>query len=134
MNTNIFHAIGDLAMGAKRRSEKEYADFLAFYRELVETLPIEVTDLFGTMNEVWVQRRGQKNESVGIELNVADLMWWQHEFATGTRFVHGIDQVKADMLRRLTLKAETQRLNPEERKKLLALLDQAASETRPQDG
>lgn len=122
MDVNIFKAIGDLAVGAKRRTDKDYADFIAFYRQLVETLPIEVTDLFGSLDDVQVRRDG-KLEGCGLELNVTDVIWWQHEIKTGTRFVCGIAQVKSDMLRRLALKAETQRLTPDERKSLLALLD-----------
>lgn len=127
-DTGIFKAIGELAIGAKRRREAEYADFIAFYRELVETLPIDVCDLFGTLNEVQVMRaKASKSEGVGLELNVADLMWWQHEIKLGTRFVHGIKQVKSDMLRRLTLKAETERLSPEERKSLISMLDRTTA-------
>lgn len=124
MNLATFKAIGELAIGAKRRQEKEYADFIAFYRDLVENLPTEVTELFGKLDNIPVRRWGSgKTENVGLILSVADLLWWTHEFEMKTRFVNGISYVKSEMLARLSRQAETERLSPDERKRLLAILD-----------
>lgn len=124
MNVNIFRAIGDLALGAKKRTDKEHDDFLAFYRQLVETLPVEVVELYGELKDISLKRDG-KIEKSNLELSIADFLWWQHEITVaGTRFTHGVAEVKSDMLQRLVQRAETQRLSPEERAKLLLLAEQ----------
>lgn len=125
MNVNIFKAIGDLALSAKKRKDNEHADFLAFYRNLVETLPTEIVALFGNMGGVAVWHKG-KEKSCGLELTATDFMWWKtHIEAEGVRFVNTPASVKCDMLDRLARHAEAHRLSPEERKNLLSLLKQS---------
>ena len=123
MNTNIFLSIGELALGAKKRREREYAEFLSFYRTLVETMPSEMTALFGTLDGISVDCRGKK-ESFRIELTVTDFLWWKSRIENESlRFVYGIPAVKAAMLDHFSRKAELHRLSPEERVKLLELLE-----------
>lgn len=125
MNVSVFRAIGELALGAKGRRDKEYAEFLAFYRDLVETLPSEMIELFGTLENVSVFVSGKK-ASYGLELSVTDYLWWkQHIEVSRLRFESGVASVKFDMLDRFSRKAETHRLSPEERTKLLALIEQS---------
>jgi hypothetical protein len=125
MNANIFKSIGDLAVSAKRRTDKRYADFLAFYRELVETLPSEMVEIFGAV-PLSVTHKNGKAETVNIELSATDFLWWKRNIEVlGMRFTNGPSSVENAMLRRVAEKAETHRLAPEERKTLLAMLEQA---------
>lgn len=124
MNANIFRAVGELALGAKRRREAEYASFLSFFRELVETLPAEMTSLFGHMSNVGVTLRDGKTANYGIELTVTDFLWWKSAIEQdGVRFTSGPESLRRSMLTRFSKQAEAYRLEPEERKKLLAMID-----------
>ena len=124
MDVNIFKAIADIALGAKKRQDEEYSAFLAFYRELVETLPTEVTTLFGSM-----PRRVIENDEVvsyNIMLTATNFVWWKAKIEkTGTRFTTGPVVTRLAMLDHISKKAETNSLSPEQRKALLALLLEA---------
>jgi hypothetical protein len=126
VNIDIFSAIGDLAISSRRRVEVEHSDFLVFYRQLVETMPTEMVEIFGTLDGIRVRLRRGKVEDYGIELTATDFMWWKSLIeADHARFVSGPADVKRRMLERFATGAEAERLTPDERKKLLFLLDSA---------
>ena len=125
MDVNIFRAIGELAVSAKRRTDKQYADFLAFYRQVVETLPTEMVEIFGEL-DVPVKLKDGTKETNGLLLTATDYMWWKRHIETfGMRFTYGPMNVEARMLEQFSKSAETHMLSPEERKNLIALLEQA---------
>jgi hypothetical protein len=119
-NTSIFKAVADLVTGAKARETEEHARFLRFYRDLVETLPTAATKAFGGLSLA---------DATRIELTATDYIWWKNKIEQqGYRFSAGVFAVQANMLNHLAKKAEAERLDPAERKALLALLDEAQSE------
>jgi hypothetical protein len=121
---NIFAAVAELAVSAKSRRDAEHREFLRFYRALVEELPTEAIAIFGTMS-VKASVAG-KQEDWGIELNAADFMWWKTQIETnGARLIPGPASVQAAMLNHLAKKASTQNLDPEQRKRLLTIMDDA---------
>ena len=117
-----FAALGEIIVGAKQKRDAEYQEFLVFYRELVETLPTEACNRFGTLNGVEAVVDG--NESAyGIQMNVADFLYWKNKIDnTDIRFVASIREIKSAMLDRLTNIAEVHNLEPAARKALLAIL------------
>lgn len=122
-NTTIFRSIADLAIGAKKRRDKEHQDFLAAYREIVETIPVEVVELFGTMGDVKLVK-GTNNTTAGLQLNAADFMWWKGKIEIeGWSFAKGAAGVWIDMLDRISKIAQMDRLEPDERKALIALME-----------
>ena len=124
MNFEIFKAIGNLSLKAKVREEQEYKEFLAFYKELVENMPTELTILFGNLGGIETSKAGHKPSVYGIELTATDYIWWKNKIENeGCRFVHGIPHVKSLMLERFAKNAESHRLSPEERKELIAMLE-----------
>jgi len=128
MNVNVFRAIADLALSAKRREDKAHTDFLSFYRELVETLPSEMVDIFGQLTGVDVRIKSGKEAKWGIQLTATDFIWWKSQIEDeGVRFVHGPLSVQRSMLDLFSRSADARRIPPEERKKLIALLEQAAA-------
>lgn len=122
LSVNVFKAVADLAVGAKSKRDQEHTDFLAFYRSLVESLPTEAIRLFGNMSVKLIV--GKVEEGAGLELTATDYMWWRQKIAGGARFVVGVHAVQLEMLNRLSKKAEAESLPPEQRKVLLALLDE----------
>lgn len=123
-SAGIFRAVAEMALGAKARRDQENEKFLSFYRELVETLPTDVTELFGHMGKVAVTLKNGETPSWGIELTATDYIWWCNEIReNGVRFTQGPRAVEQAMIARLAKQAESQRLTPEERKKLISLLD-----------
>ena len=121
MNIKIFQALSDMIAETTGRREKEYADFLAFYRALVETIPTKVSQAFGKME---VSATGGKG--YGLLLTAADYLYWKTAIEqNGLRFAKGPRGVQLDMLDRFVSKAEDSGLEPKERKRLLALLDEA---------
>lgn len=127
MNVKIFTAIGELATGAKKRRDGEHQEFLGFFRSIVETIPTEVVQIFGTLSGIEMRLPSGKVESYGIELTATDYMWWKQKIEKeGARFVGKTSAVQSNMLDRLGKKAEMHRLEPAERKKLIALLEEAA--------
>lgn len=122
MSAHIFRKIADLALGAKARRDDEYRQFLAFFRELVETTPTDVAKLFGRFN-VKSQPRGGQEAVYGIELTATDYLWWVNEIENkGTRFVNGVPRVQTAILSHIAKQAEAQGLTADERKLLLSLL------------
>jgi len=121
MNVNVFKAIADLALVATGRERAEYDGFLAFYKGLVEGLPTEAIKLFGNMS-VKI-RKGKDESTAGIELTAVDYIWWKESIASGVRFSSGVRAIKIAMLNHISKKAESNSLEPDERKKLIALLE-----------
>lgn len=131
MNINLFRAVGDLALSAKKRVTNEHVEFLAFYRQLVETLPSEMTEMFGTLDGIEVRLTGGGFQTYGIELTATDFIWWKSVIEGGNRFKNGTAWVQQSMLSRFSKKAEAHRLSPEERTTLLALLDADSKAVSP---
>ena len=124
ITAELFRAVGELAIGAKQRRRKEYVDFLAFYRELVETLPTEVVQLFGKLDVSVVPKSTGKIETYGLILNATDFVWWKQSLeAEEVRFTNGPQSIRLSMLNHLSKQTEANSLSPDERKALLALLD-----------
>jgi hypothetical protein len=121
MKLNVFKAVVDLAMGAKARRSTEHQEFLTFYRSLVETVPTEAIGLFGSM-PVNVFEAG-KQEDWAIELTATDYIWWKKKIESGARFVVDPSEVQLAMLNRMSKKADMERLSPDERKSLIALME-----------
>ena len=125
MNINIFKKVADLALGAKRREDAEYADFLKFYRDLVEVLPTEVVELFDGCPRAVISK-GAEYKWI-IQLTATDFIWWKTKIEQeGARFKNGVTNAKLAMLEKLAKSAEAKSLTPEERKTLLAMLDEGA--------
>lgn len=120
----IFTQVADIATGAKARRQEEMAEFLKLHRQLVETVPAEVAKMFGDMTTTTIHRGA--SHSYGIELNVTDHLWWIEIVEEGGYFRDGVAKVKAKMLKHLVKQIEETPLEPKERKKLLALLDEGA--------
>lgn len=128
IGTPIFHALAALAGTAKSRRLDEHKQFLLFYRELVETFPTDACVSFGNMGGIEVKTKDGVKK-YGLELNATDFMWWKNEIENqGVTFVKGPAAVQSSMLYRLGKSAETERLEPSERKRLLELLEKAATE------
>ena len=119
ITADIFRAVAAVGLGASKRITAEHDEFLAFYRELVETVPTDVAKSFGRMS-VNMTNGAQDWK---IELSATDYIWWKEKFADGARFSSPPAQVRLNMLTRLAKKVEEQRLEPSERAALLALLD-----------
>lgn len=120
-----FKKIADLALGAKKREDEEYADFLKFYRGLVETLPADAVKIFGRCDRC-VVKNGTES-TWGLELTATDFWWWKNEIENfGARFKNGTKVAKNAMLTQMAKKAEGTTLPPEVRKALIALLEEAA--------
>ncbi|KKC25798.1 hypothetical protein [Sphingomonas sp. SRS2] len=125
LSADLFKSIADIAVTAKGRRDAEHASFLAFYRQLVEVIPTDAVTSFGSVS-VNV-KTARKSEQWAIELTVTDYMWWKQKIEQlGVRFEKSPASVQADMLVRLSKAAEASRLNSDERKALLGLLDAAA--------
>lgn len=100
------------------RRQREYEDFLSFYRELVETMPTDVCKTFGNMSVT-----GNDGKNYGIMLTVADYMYWKDSFAKGVFFKHEPEMVIKAMMKHLSESVEhTGSLTPDERKNLLSIL------------
>lgn len=124
LDSRIFKALGDLVVTARSRRDAEHREFMAFYRDLVETLPTEVLEAFGSVAAPATIKGEACNYR--LELNATDYIWWKKEIEEkGARFTAGPSSIQLDILTRLAKTAEDQRLQPAERKALLALLDDA---------
>lgn len=124
---DTFRRVGELAIGAKARRQAENEEFLKLHRQIVETVPIEIVKAFGTLDNVALYDPKGKEATGGIELTVADHLWWKKLLAKGNRFRWGIQPVKDYMLEHLVKQIEDTTLEPEQRKALLALLDEGES-------
>lgn len=123
VTTATFKAVSGIFLSSKSRRDKEYAEFLSFFRELIEETDGAIANAFGKINvEV---ARGKTKETCGLILTVADYIYWQEKFAAGFHFVEGIEAVKTKILMCLAEKAESNKLTADERKALLAILDPA---------
>lgn len=119
----IFTDIADIAFGARKRRIAEHEEFLKFYRELVETVPQEVVALFGKMTVRVVEAEVQADW--GILLTATDYIFWKNKLLEGRiKFVKGDKRIKQLMHERLAEKAENEGLSAEERKRLIALLEE----------
>lgn len=118
----LFKKVGDIFLSSKKRRDDEIADFLSFYRTIVEEMDAAVAAACGP-TQVEVMAAG-KIESWSIRLTVADYIWWKQKFADGVRFTKPVAKVKSDMLMRLAKETESNKLTAEERKALIALFDQ----------
>jgi len=124
-----FKALGDIISNEKKRRDVEHQEFLAFLRELIETLPAEACSRFGNLSVVLIEKELKKN--FGIQLTVADYLFWKDKFEnTDLRFEETTGQIKSRMLEKLTNVAEVNNLGPKERKELLAILIEAKKETK----
>jgi len=124
IKASIFEKIGAMVSANKARELASYNEFIAFYRELVEALPSDVTKIFGSM-PVGVFDGGAKKEW-NIQLTAVDYIWWKsHIEGEGVRFTKSPARVQLDMLDRISKKAEVYTLDPSERKALIALLEEA---------
>lgn len=123
---DVFNAIAELAVGARRRSKQEHQDFLSFFREVVATVPAEVVETFGHMSGVQCVHPNGEIKSYGILLTATDYMFWKQKIEIeGIRFVKGAASVQMDMLDRLSTQAEMQRLSPAERTALIEMMERA---------
>lgn len=123
VTNSVFQKVGDIFLVSKKRRDAEYADFLEFFRTLVEETDSAVASAVGHIDVMVVQ--GKEEKQWGVLLTVADYIFWkQHITEDGVRFKKSIDQVKSDILRRLAKKAEDNNLTADERKSLITLLDQ----------
>lgn len=123
VTADLFRAVAVLATGAKARNAAAHRDFLAFYRDIVETVSVETVAAFGSMS---VDVVGKSN-NWAIELTATDYVWWKEEISRGARFVKDPSAVRLAMLNRLSKQAEATKLTPDERKSLIALLETAVS-------
>jgi hypothetical protein len=105
MNSNIFSRLSDLVVRSNARRLAEHEDFLRIYRQIVETVPTEVAEAFGNLNNIPLVR-GSETESVGIELNVKDYLWWDRKVKDGWRIKLGPDLLLSQMAERMAEKAE----------------------------
>lgn len=123
--TNALMAkVGDIFLASKRRRDAEYADFLAFYRTLVEETDSAVAKAIGNISVAVTEDGCPRNWN--ILLTAADYIWWKQKITeAGVLFSTSIEQVKADILMSLAAKAESNGLTAAERKSLIALLDQS---------
>ncbi len=106
--TDLFKNVAEMAITAKARRTKENADFLSFFRDVVETVPTEAALLFGSLSNVEVIKNGQK-QTFEIELTAIDYIWWKNELEGGVHFVKPVRDVKMDMLEHLAKKAAADR-------------------------
>lgn len=121
-DVSIFRAVAALAMNAMGNRKQEQQEFLSFLRELVESVPEEVTREFGTLSGIKAVKDGTEHDW-GIMLNVTDYLWWKDKFEQGYRFAERPERVQAKILARLAKVAEGQGLDAEGRRTLLAILD-----------
>jgi len=125
-----FKALGEIIVGAKQKRDVEYQEFLSFYRELVESLPTEACKRFGNLSVKVIKQDGNKEANYGIELTVADFLWWKGVLENDEiRLDSTTNQIKNAMLDKLTRIAEVNNLEPEARKSLLAILIDAKEST-----
>lgn len=121
----VFSEIADIALGARKRRIAENEGFLAFYREIVETVPQEVVSLFGKMTVRVTE--GNTQADWGLLLTATDYIFWKNKLSEGrVKFTSGNTRIKQMMHERLAEKAENEGLPPEERKRLIALLEGVA--------
>jgi hypothetical protein len=124
----MFQAVADIATNAAGRVTEEHQEFLKFFRELVETVPPEVAERFGTL-KVTALEKGKETEGWGVMLTATDYLFWKQKISDGVRFSPrhgGVKSVPRAMVTRLAKQAETAGLTLEERQKLVKLLDEAA--------
>lgn len=113
-----FKQLAEFVTDITQKRKKEADIFLQFYKELVETMPSEVCKTFGNMSVV-----GSDDKKYGIELTVADYLYWKDSFERGIYFKNGPEKVKQAMMRHLSNSVEeTGSLTAEERKLLLSIL------------
>lgn len=120
----IMQGVADIFTASKARRDAEYADFLSFYRNLVENVSADVAKAIGKVNDFMVE--GSKDRSQApIYLTATCYLEWKQAIADGQWFTKSsIEQVKTFMLMALAKSAEANKLTTEERKALMALLDQ----------
>lgn len=124
MDANIFTRIADIALGANQRKLKEHREMLDFYRRIVETVPTEVAEMFGSMPVKVRQKNIKDFVTWNIELTATDYLWWRRSIENeGARFASGAKRIMSAMLEQMTKNIGT--LEPEERKALIKLMDEA---------
>lgn len=120
---DIFEKMAEIGQKAFNRRKLEHGEWLASHRKIVESAPSEVVSLFGNLS-VDVYNSEGKKASWGIELTVADHLFWRDEFDKGARFVDRPADVTKQMVHHLAKSIEKSTdLEPEERKALLKTLD-----------
>ncbi len=122
----IFQAIADIATNAAGRVTDEHQEFLTFFRSLVETVPPETAQRFGTLGVTAIEG-GALTANWGVMLTATDYLFWKQKIAEGVRFspAHGgVKSVPRAMVTRLAKQAEAAGLTLEERQQLLKLLDE----------
>jgi hypothetical protein len=122
INVDMFKSLGDIIVSNKTKRNTEYQEFLVFYRGLVESLPTEACNSFGSLSVVGILKK-ERMTNYSILLTAGDFLWWKNMLANPDfRFEKTITEIKQDMLNRMAKLAEVQDLEPDGRKKLLALL------------
>lgn len=138
-NVQKFVQLSTLFKKVEAKREKEYKDFMDFYRSLVETLPSDVCKAFGKFSvemnfkaDLTIRTASGNvaagatagNAQWGILLSVADYMWWVDKFnEPKIRFKLSPSEVKSGMLQHLATAVESlNTLDAAERKELLKIL------------
>lgn len=121
---SVFQKIGQIVLSSKARQDQEYEEFFKFYRALVETTDGEVATAIGTTNVDVVCTGWTAHQTWGIKLTPADYLFWKEKYAIGVRFKYSLEAVKAAILAKMVNAAQDTKLTAEERKQLLALLDE----------
>jgi hypothetical protein len=123
MNIAKLKALFNLYNEAQKIREQELADFMKFYKSVVEIVPPEAARIFGTMNVRTYVHKAKAAKNYGINLTVVDYAWWVSEFKAGNcYFVDGPASVKRDILNKLTQTVENHLTTPELKKELMEIL------------
>lgn len=123
MNIDKLKALFGLYNKAQEIREQELADFMKFYKAVVEIVPPEAARIFGTMSVSTYVYKDKTIKNYGIKLTVVDYAWWVSQFKAGNcYFVEGPASVKKDILNRLTETVESHLTTPELKKELMEIL------------
>lgn len=126
VDMNLIQGVADIFTASKKRRDKEYADFLEFYKKMVETSSSDIAKVIGNTCTVHVGGDGKEDRNWGLYLTIACYLEWKAAIANGLRFTKmTIEQVQTSMVLALAKVAESNKLTTEERKALLELLDKA---------
>jgi hypothetical protein len=130
---NAFKQLTDIVLGIQKKSDAEWAEFMEFYRDIVESTPAAVASIFNTMSvDVILNDRDRSKKSYGIQISVSDYLYWKNAYAEGTRFVLPVKKVQDNMLQHLAKAIEKKpgTIEPGERKALLRVLLQETTNER----
>jgi hypothetical protein len=123
MNITKLKALFNLYNKAQKIREQELADFMKFYKSVVEMVPPEAARIFGNMSVPTYVHKDKAVKNYGIKLTVVDYAWWVSEFKAGNcYFVDGPASVKRDILNKLTKTVENYLTTPELKKELMEIL------------